>query len=140
MKFIFASLLSLLFIGCQSTNTNSSTTSDTLANIGGDKDRNGCLTSAGYTWSQLKKDCIRPFEDAIALEILNTSNSYQTAAYILMDSLQQKAEVFVPDENDSILLSQTNDSLFTNGKFNLTKENFCWTLSLNKTKLYQERK
>jgi hypothetical protein len=140
MKTNLLTLTILLLMGCQSNRTTSSVQTDTLANIGGNKDKDGCLTSAGYTWSQLKNDCIRPFEDGIALEILNTSNSYQTAAFIVIDSVQKKAEIFVPDENDSIILEHSNDTLFSNGKFNLTKENFCWTLSLNKTKLYQERK
>ena len=30
--------------------------------VGGDKDENGCIASAGYTWSVLKNDCIRVFE------------------------------------------------------------------------------
>lgn len=95
--------------------------------------------TAGYTWSQLKKDFIRPFEVGVTLEILNTANTYQTAAHILIDSTQKKAEIFVPDEDDSIILEQSTDSTFTNGKFNLTRENYCWTLSLNTIKLFQER-
>ena len=130
-----------IFLGCQSNRTNSSTeTVDTLQAIGGTTDSNGCMMSAGYTWSQLKKECIRPFEDGILLEILNTTKSYHTGAYVVIDSLQKKAEVFVTDEDQSILLDQSNDTLFTNGNFYLTRENFCWTLSLNKIKLYQERK
>lgn len=134
----------LLFWGCQSNRTTSSSstisTVDSVSNIEGEKDKNGCLTSAGYTWSQLKNDCIRPFEEGISLDVLNAANSYQTSAFILIDSLQKRAEIFVAEEDHSIILDQSNDTLFTNGNFYLTKENFCWTLSLNKTKLYQERK
>lgn len=131
----------LLFWGCQSNRTSSTITKvDTLNNIGVKKDKNGCLTSAGYTWSQLKKDCIRPYEEGVSLDILNAARSYQTAAFILIDSLQKKAEIFVPEENHTIILDHSNDSLYTNGNFFLTKENLCWTLCLNKIKLYQERK
>jgi len=131
----------LLVMGCQSNRTNNSVESaDTLRTIGGTKDKNGCLTAAGYTWSQLKNNCIQPFTDGISLDILNTSSSYQTGAFILLDSLQKKVEIFVSEEDESIILDQSNDTLYTNGKFHLTKENFCWTLSLNKIKLYQERK
>jgi len=128
-------------MGCQSNRTiNAVESTDSLQTIGGTKDKNGCLTAAGYTWSQLKKNCIQPFEDGISLDILNTASSYQTGAFILLDSLQKKAEIFVSEEDESIILDQSNDTLYSNGKFHLIKENFCWTLSLNKTKLYQERK
>ena len=33
--------------------------------IGGNKDEHGCLTAAGYTWSELRRDCIRIFEDGV---------------------------------------------------------------------------
>ena len=134
-------LLPLLLWGCQSNRTtNTIVHSDTIKAVGGSKDKNGCLTSAGYTWSELKKDCIRPFEYGIALDILNSASTYQTGAFILIDSLQKKAEIFVSEEDNSIILEQSNDTLYSNGKFHLAKENFCWTLSLNKIKLYQERK
>lgn len=131
----------VLLASCQSSNNaaTSKVMADTLSIVGNDKDDKGCIASAGYKWSQLRNDCVRPFEDGITLEILNTANTYQTAAYVLIDSLQKKAEIFVPQENESIILDQSNDTVYTNGKFNLTRENFCWTLSLNKTKLFQER-
>jgi len=31
--------------------------------LGGDKDRHGCIGSAGYTWCEAKKKCIRPWEE-----------------------------------------------------------------------------
>ena len=31
--------------------------------IGGEKDEYGCLISAGYTWCELKKKCIRLWEE-----------------------------------------------------------------------------
>lgn len=136
----------LLFTGaitfsCQSSKVSSTNQqTDSLVNIGGEKDANGCLVAAGYTWSKLKKDCIRPFEDGISLHTLNTTSAYQTAAYALIDTVNKKAEIFVPEEQSSILLQQDSSNLFSNGKFNLTQENFCWTLSLKKTALYQERK
>ena len=140
-KLLIGTLSILSCWSCQSNRTTSyAAQTDTSKSTGIDTDKNGCLTSAGYTWSQLKNNCIRPFEDGISLEVLNSTSSYQTAAFILLDSLQKKAEFFVSEEDESILLNQSNDTLFTNGKFNLTKENYCWTLSLNKTKLYQERK
>ena len=36
--------------------------------IGGNKDEHGCLTAAGYTWSELRRDCIRIFEDGVRVD------------------------------------------------------------------------
>ena len=141
MKANLLLIISSLLFGCQSNKTSSIVgDADSIKTVGGNTDKNGCLVSAGYTWSQLKNQCIRPFEDAISLDILNSTNTYQTGAFILVDSLQKKAEIFVSDEDESILLDHSNDTLYSNGKFNLTLENFCWTLSLKNVKLYQERK
>ena len=30
--------------------------------VGSDKDEHGCIASAGYTWSEVQKDCIRLWE------------------------------------------------------------------------------
>jgi hypothetical protein len=32
--------------------------------VGGDRDVNGCIGSAGYTWCAVKNKCIRPFEES----------------------------------------------------------------------------
>ncbi len=134
-------LFALFSSSCQSSKVSSSTPStDTLTSVGGDKDRHGCLVAAGYTWSQLRSECVRPFEEGIALHALNTSTAYQTSAYILVDSSKNEAEVFIPEEQNSILLNQRNATTYTNGRFTLIQEANCWTLSLNKTALYQEKK
>ena len=133
-------ITAIILTSCQMSGNQNHATADTLANVGGNKDSHGCLTSAGYIWSQLRGECIRPFEEGIALNIMNTSQSYQSAAYVLVDSIKNQAEIFVPEEVQSIVLDKTDNELYSNGKFNLNKEEFCWTLSLNQIKLYQERK
>ena len=36
--------------------------------VGGQRDRHGCLDTAGYTWSRLKQQCIRIWEQGISVE------------------------------------------------------------------------
>ena len=45
--------------------------------VGNDADKHGCRASAGYTWSQLKKECIRIFDLDIKMPATsaNTANS-----------------------------------------------------------------
>ena len=48
--------LAIVLIGC-------TTASKKIAEkIGSDRDKHGCIHSAGYTWSEINKTCLRPFE------------------------------------------------------------------------------
>lgn len=72
--------------------------------VGVDKDENGCLASAGYTWSKLNKECVRAFTGIQ----LNPSEDVATedvtlCAYVLFNESGDKAEVFLPDEKSFIL-------------------------------------
>jgi len=140
MKYILSLFaIATMLYSCQSSNAHKADLQDSITSVGGQKDEHGCLVSAGYTWSTLRQECVRAFEESIALYIMNMGTSYQTAAYVHIDSVQQKAEIFVPDEKNSLILEKDGEN-YSNGKFNLVKEDHCWTLSLNQTKLYQERK
>jgi hypothetical protein len=44
--------------------------------VGGDKDVHGCKASAGYTYSQIKNDCVRVFEQKIKLKEVSSDKSY----------------------------------------------------------------
>lgn len=72
--------------------------------IGADKDENGCLASAGYTWSKLNKECVRIFT-GIQLNPTNNVNTDDETlcAYVLFNEKSDKAEVFLPDEKSFIL-------------------------------------
>ena len=37
--------------------------------VGNDKDEHGCIDSAGYTWSEVQKDCIRLWEKVSAWKV-----------------------------------------------------------------------
>ena len=41
---------------------------ETPAVLGGDKDANGCIGSAGYSWCQVKGKCLRTWEEACPVE------------------------------------------------------------------------
>ena len=49
--------------------------------VGGDRDEHGCIASAGYSWSELLKDCIRPFEKGMRLNPSDENSSL--AAYLV---------------------------------------------------------
>lgn len=54
-----------LFVACGSKSGKTAEVAgqaDTVHVVGGDKDKHGCIASAGYTWSEVQKDCIRLWE------------------------------------------------------------------------------
>lgn len=69
--------------------------------VGNDKDKHGCISSAGYTWSVLKKECIRTFEliqnDKNAIELASIDNTQKMV--MLFSSDKAKAEVFYSGGN-----------------------------------------
>ncbi|MBB5623009.1 hypothetical protein HDE69_004091 [Pedobacter cryoconitis] len=108
--------------------------------VGGDSDAHGCKASAGYTWSVLKKNCIRAFE--LPLKLSNPSGS--TMAGVAFSEDKKQAEVFAKE--GSFILTQKAENSYTSttpdGGMFLKKGNGIWefgTLKDGKA-LYAERK
>ncbi|KAB1231465.1 hypothetical protein [Chryseobacterium viscerum] len=75
--------------------------------VGGDRDAHGCIGSAGYTYSQIKKDCVRTFEQKIKLTEVDPKGSSTSIAAVIFSKDMKKAEVFVKDtEAGSIILTR----------------------------------
>ncbi|MCJ7932454.1 MAG: hypothetical protein MUW56_02155 [Chryseobacterium sp.] len=75
--------------------------------LGGDRDAHGCIGSAGYTYSQIKRDCVRVFEQKIKLTEVAPKGSSTSMAAVIFSKDMKKAEVFVKDaENGSIILTR----------------------------------
>lgn len=72
--------------------------------VGGDKDVHGCKGSAGYTYSQVKKDCVRVFEQKIKLTEVKPKGSSTSMTAIIFSKDMKKAEVFLPEENTGSLI------------------------------------
>lgn len=75
--------------------------------VGGDKDVHGCKGSAGYTYSQLKNDCVRVFEQKIKLKEANSDKSYTSMTAVIFSKDMKRAEVFIPEASaKSIILER----------------------------------
>lgn len=93
-------------------------------NVGSDKDEHGCRASAGYTFSVIKNECIRVFEQKIKLDEVNPGESSSIAAVIFSDD-ETKAEVFIPGEKAGIVLlreGQDGDYKWKKGKFSVAQK------------------
>lgn len=93
-------LLSTIFLG-------SLAFAQTTQIKGGDRDAHGCIGSAGYTYSQIKKDCVRTFEQKIKLTEVAPKESYTSIAAVIFSKDMKKAEVFIKDaDTGSIILTR----------------------------------
>lgn len=64
--------------------------------IGGDKDEHGCIASAGYTWSEVQKDCIRLWEKGVRLTSVKDERN---TLYIVFSPDSSRVELFFSEED-----------------------------------------
>ncbi len=72
-----------------------------------DKDENGCLASAGYVWSKVNKECVKGFSGIQLNPTEKQDNQDETlSAYVLFNEDASQAEVFLPKDTASIVLTR----------------------------------
>jgi hypothetical protein len=106
----------------------------TQPKAGADKDAHGCIASAGYTYSQLKKECIRTFEQKIQLKEIATKGNYTAA--VLFNKDQSKAEIFLKEETKRVILKRAAKGVWKNTTYTLTQDKG-FVLSKNKKAIYK---
>ena len=73
------------------------------ATTGGDRSAQGCIASAGYSWSQLRRECLRLFETGVPLH--NVRDPAATGvAYVIGGGATDPLELFLPDQATGILM------------------------------------
>ncbi|ASE61791.1 hypothetical protein EGY07_06590 [Chryseobacterium indologenes] len=65
--------------------------------LGGDRDVHGCKGSAGYTYSQIRNNCVRVFEQKIKLKEVSPDKSSSSMTAVIFSKDMKRAEVFIPD-------------------------------------------
>lgn len=71
--------------------------------VGSDKDEHGCLPSAGYTWSEVQKDCIRLWEKGVRTEAVTDK---EDVAYIVFAPDSVKVELFFSADRPNEILER----------------------------------
>ena len=122
-------LFALLFAG-----TSAIFAQQTQPKAGADKDAHGCIASAGYIYSQLKKECIRTFEQKIQLKEIATKGNYTAA--VLFNKDQSKVEIFLKEEKTSVILNRSSKGIWKNAAYSLTQDKG-FVLSKNKKAVYK---
>lgn len=114
-KVVLLMVVVLMVVSCKSHEKEESSNvpqSKDSSIVGVDKDENGCLASAGYTWSKLNKECVRVFTGIQLLPIDKATDTNVDdavmAAYVLFNETGDKAEIFLPEETSIILTKNGN--------------------------------
>jgi len=94
--------------------------------VGGQKDSHGCLLSAGYQWSEIKRTCIRSFE--LKPKLYNQNKSF--TAGIIFSISKQQAEVFCKEGHSTLKRSNNKAYYGKIGRFyvELAEEKGKWIL------------
>ena len=94
--------------------------------LGTDKDKNGCVISAGYCWSKISKECIRPVEEGFRLNTIDDveDESDVTSAFIIFEENTNRAELFLPENSESQLLEKdSKNGPYKNKHWSLQSQN-----------------
>lgn len=72
-----------------------------------DKDEHGCLATAGYIWSKMNKECVKGYTGIQLNPSDKPENEDETlSAFVLFSEDLNQAEVFLPNEANSIVLTR----------------------------------
>lgn len=114
-------LFSCDFIMKKQDDGSAATKADKNVVMGTDKDKNGCVLSAGYRWSVLRNDCIRPLEEGYRLNSVQKveDESPVQSAFVVFDEDKKHAELYLPDAKSAIMLNEDGKNVFRNGKWSL---------------------
>ncbi|AKK74634.1 hypothetical protein OK18_20275 [Chryseobacterium gallinarum] len=87
--------------------------------LGGDRDVHGCKGSAGYTYSQIRNNCVKVFEQKIKLKEVNLDKSYHTMTAVIFSKDMKRAEIFIPDgaAKSIILEKEGKDKIWKSGSY-----------------------
>mgnify|MGYP000985828540 CR=1 FL=1 len=94
---------------------------ETKVSLGTDKDENGCVTSAGYKWSVLRKECIRVFDQGYRLNAIAELKEDGTSfsAFVVFSEDKKEAELFLPNSNESVMLEMESEGIYKKGEWYL---------------------
>jgi hypothetical protein len=136
----------ILIAACGDNKNASSTTAaaDTLVTapsiVGNDADAHGCKASAGYSYSEIRKDCIRIFETGLKLSAANKNVDSTMAAFIVFISdknatgATDSLELFIPNQQPVIILKETasKSNAWKNENYTVNAETAGFNIQNNK--------
>lgn len=113
---------------------------------GSDSDEHGCKASAGYTWSRIKSECIRVWEEGIKMYPVTVKKGEAVyGATVIMADDESKAELFINGEESSIWLmkftEKDNDNIviYSGREYKFFKKKGQWVLEYKGKTIYKDK-
>lgn len=109
--------------------------------VGGDSDKHGCKASAGYTYSTLKKECIRVFEQQVQLAEVSPKGGASYMAAVIFDASQKKAELFFAElASGSLVLNRKGKTeVWKKGGYELSKTAAGYSLKKSGIEIFKSK-
>ena len=105
--------------------------------VGADRDEHGCITSAGFSWSELQQTCVQLWEAGVRLDPIEVKEGDAViSAFILFNKDESKAEIVLPKKEGSVILDKKSENLYEKGEYLYDDKE--GTLSINGKVVYKE--
>lgn len=105
--------------------------------VGADRDEHGCITSAGFSWSELQQTCVQLWEAGVRLNPIEVKGDDSViSAFVLFNKDESKAEIILPNKEGSVILDKKSENLYEKGEYLYDDKE--GTLSINGKVVYKE--
>lgn len=121
----------LLLVGafaCLACKTNHKVSATPPTICGADSDEHGCKASAGYTWSELKQECVRIWEAGSKLVCTNTANNQEETLFVVFNNDSTQLETFGANQQLWTRVENTTSWTSADKKQNLEQTTEGWIL------------
>ena len=95
--------------------------------VGSDKDEHGCIASAGYTWSEVQKDCIHLWEKGVRMNAVDDAGK---TLFLVFSPDSTQVELFFSEEGVS------NEILDRRGRLPVDMPGM-WKMMIRKTYVWK---
>ena len=105
--------------------------------VGANRDEHGCITSAGFSWSELQQTCVQLWEAGVRLDPIEVKEGDSViSAFVLFNKDESKAEIILPNKEGSVILDKKAENLYEKGEY--LYDNKEGALSINGKVAYKE--
>lgn len=107
--------------------------------VGTDRDEHGCISSAGFSWSELQQTCVQLWEAGVRLDPIEVKEGDAViSAFVLFNKDESKAEIVLPKKEGSVILDKKSENLYEKGEYLYDDKE--GALSINGKVVYKEEK
>lgn len=135
-----------LFASCGNSSVKKAETTEETektAMVGNDKDEHGCIASAGYTWCEVQKDCIRLWEKGVRMNAVDDAGK---TLFLVFSPDSTQVELFFSEEDEPNEILDRRSlpaggyawNIEDDDTKNVRLENGKWTVSRRAKLIYQQ--